>query len=201
MEVESHNMPTESTRNWEDRYQENQIGWDIGYPSTPLKEYIDQLKDKNQFMLIPGCGHAYEGEQLHNQGFTNVYLSDLAPTAKTNFLKRVPGFPENRFIIGDFFKIDQKFDLIIEQTFYCALPTNMRDDYVQKMHDLLNPGGKLVGLLFTFPLTEEGPPFGGSIEEYEKRFSGHFKFKVLETAHNSIPPRSGNEAFFIAEKR
>jgi len=29
---------------WTQRYQEDNTGWDIGHPSTPLKEYIDQLK-------------------------------------------------------------------------------------------------------------------------------------------------------------
>ena len=29
---------------WSLRYKEERTGWDIGYPSTPLKEYIDQLE-------------------------------------------------------------------------------------------------------------------------------------------------------------
>ena len=28
---------------WENRYNNNETGWDIGYLSTPLKDYIDQL--------------------------------------------------------------------------------------------------------------------------------------------------------------
>lgn len=29
---------------WQERYQTNQIGWDVGAITTPIKEYIDQLK-------------------------------------------------------------------------------------------------------------------------------------------------------------
>ena len=49
---------------WINRYKEERTGWDIGYPSTPLKEYIDQLQDKNLRILIPGAGNGYEAEYL-----------------------------------------------------------------------------------------------------------------------------------------
>ena len=96
---------------------------------------------------------------------------------------------------------EKKYDLIIEQTFFCALNPSLRDKYVEKMHELLNPKGKLIGLLFQFPLTEEGPPFGGSENEYIKLFSNNFKIRTLETAYNSIKPREGRELFFIFEKK
>ena len=32
---------------WEHKYENNKTGWDIGYISTPIKNYIDQLKNKN----------------------------------------------------------------------------------------------------------------------------------------------------------
>jgi len=45
------------------------------------------------------------------------------------------------------------------------------------MKELLNPKGKLIGLLFQFPLTEVGPPFGGSKEEYNSLFENDFDIK------------------------
>ena len=77
----------------------------------------------------------------------------------------------------------------------------MRTDYVQKMKSILKPNGKITGLLFQFPLTEVGPPFGGSKEEYIKLFQNDFEIKTLEIAHNSIKPRQGNELFFIFTKK
>jgi hypothetical protein len=67
------------------------------------------------------------------------------------------------------------------------------------MAELLLPKGKLAGLLFDFPLTSDGPPFGGSKEEYIKLFSTKFEIKKLERAHNSIKPRENKELFFIFE--
>ena len=68
------------------------------------------------------------------------------------------------------------------------------------MHDLLLAGGKLVGLLFDFELSEDGPPFGGDEAHYRKLFEPVFKRFSIEKAHNSIEPRQGKEFFFIAEK-
>jgi len=185
---------------WEEKYKNNNTGWNIGYPSTPIKTYINQIKDKSIKILIPGAGNAYEAEYLHNNGFANVWVLDLAKQPLTNLKNRVNTFPDSHLIQGDFFMHNSHYDLILEQTFFCALNPDLRDKYVKKMADLLRLKGKLVGLLFDFELTEQGPPFGGSLAEYKKRFSKYFKIKVLEKAHNSIKPRSGRELFVIFEK-
>src|SRR5579872_327950 len=132
---------------WNKRYLDKDTGWDIGYISTPLKEYIDQLNDKSIKILIPGCGNAYEAEYLFMQGFTNVFVIDLSPAALQNFSKRVPAFPQDHLICEDFFKHKGAYDLIIEQTFFCALHPSLRTAYALQMHVLLKPNGWLTGLL------------------------------------------------------
>lgn len=127
---------------WDLRYQNNETGWDIGYISTPLKKYIDQLTDKNIKILIPGGGNSYEAEYLHNLDFKNVFVLDISPTALTNLKNRVPDFPKNHLINIDFFKLNNSFDLILEQTFFCSLTPKLRDNYVLKMNQLLRPNGK-----------------------------------------------------------
>lgn len=186
---------------WEERYAVNNLGWDIGAVSTPLKEYIDQLEDKNLKILIPGAGNGYEAIYLHRSGFTNVYVLDLARQPLEKIKAEIPEIEDKHLINGDFFDLDLKdFDLILEQTFFCALNPKLRANYVQKMLQLLKQGGKLAGLFFDFPLTPSGPPFGGSAEEYKALFDPFLKIKVLERANNSIPPRKGKELFFIFEK-
>ena len=69
------------------------------------------------------------------------------------------------------------------------------------MHDLLNNGGKLVGLLFDGPLNEDYPPFGGTKQEYEKYLRPYFNIKVFERSYNSIIPRKGRELFMILIKK
>lgn len=185
---------------WTQRYLNNQTGWDIGEVSRPLKQYFDQLEDKSLKILIPGAGNSYEAEYLFKNGFKNVHVIDLSPEPLKNLKKRVPQFPDSQALQGDFFELDGTFDLIIEQTFFCAIPVEMRPDYAKKAFELLKDQGKIAGLLFKFPLTEDGPPFGGSKEEYLKYFSPYFKIDILEECYNSIPPRHGNELFFKLKK-
>lgn len=186
---------------WSKRYQENNTGWDAGCITTPLKTYIDQLVNKHQKILIPGAGNSYEAEYLHHNGFTQVYVLDLAKEPLDNLLQRVPTFPKNHLLQGDFFNLKDTFDLVLEQTFFCALDPQLRDQYVTKMANLLTDKGKIAGVLFQFPLTEKGPPFGGSKDAYFNHFQELFTIKTLETAYNSIKPRAGNELFVIFEKK
>lgn len=186
---------------WEERYRTQSIPWDIGYPSTPIKDYIDQIKNKNLRILIPGAGNAYEAAYLWGQGFKNTFVVDIAKKPLDDLKCRIPDFPLDQLICDDFFNLNQTFSLIIEQTFFCAIDPKLRDTYVSKVYNLLNENGKIVGLFFNFPLTKDGPPFGGSIQEYEDRFKANFKIKTLETAYNSIQPRANKELFFIFEKK
>ncbi len=186
---------------WEERYQNNETGWDIGYVSTPIKEYIDQLEDKNLKILIPGGGNSYEAEYLFNNGFKNVYVIDLAEQPLTNLKQRIPSFPTNQLIHGDFFDLNQSFDLVIEQTFFCALDPSLRERYVSKMHETLNSNGKIVGLIFQVPLNSDHPPFGGNKKQYQALFEELFNIKTMETAYNSIPPRKDKELFINLVKK
>ncbi len=186
---------------WDDRYKAKNTGWDIGYVSTPLKEYFDQLTNKNLKILIPGGGNSYEAEYLYKLGFHNVFVIDLSKTALQNFQKRLPNFPSQNLILGNFFDLEDTFDLIIEQTFFCALDPKLRPQYAIKTNKLLLNNGKLVGLLFCVPLNTDNPPFGGNKEEYLTYFKPYFHIKKMEPAYNSIPPRKDSELFIILVKK
>ncbi len=198
-------MNSASTKEyWSQRYKDAQTGWDVGSPSTPLKEYIDQLTDKNLQILIPGAGNAYEAEYLIAQGFTNVFILDISEIPLLEFQQRNPEFPAENLLCDDFFQHNETYDLILEQTFFCSFPPlpETRKQYAKHISELLKPNGKLVGLWFDFPLTGdlEKRPFGGSKEEYVSYFDPYFNIQTFEKAYNSIPPRAGNELFGIFVK-
>lgn len=90
--------------------------------------------------------------------------------------------------------------MIIEQTFFCSLDRNLRNDYAKKVYDSLNHSGKLAGLLFNHEFENNSPPFGGTEEEYKKIFQPYFKIKNFSTSFNSIKPRAGREIFIILQK-
>lgn len=185
---------------WEDRYLQNKTGWDLSEVSVPIKTYIDQIEDKTLKLLIPGAGNSYEAEYLWHKGFKNIFVLDIAKQPLQNFKTRVPEFPENQLLEYNFFELESKYDLIIEQTFFCALDPKLRQAYCQKVFDLLVPGGKIAGLLFDFELTASGPPFGGNVSLYKTLFSHYFEIKTLERSYNSMDARANKELFFIFEK-
>lgn len=180
---------------WNNRYLNQETGWDIGSVATPLKNYFDQLTNKHIYILIPGAGNAYEAIYLHQHGFTNVHVVDFAQQPLNNIQKQHPTFPKAHLICSDFFEHTEQYDLIVEQTFFCALNPTMRPNYVSHMHQLLKPTGKLVGLLFDDELPGETPPFGGNNTEYKALFENQFTINTMETAYNSIAPRKGRELF------
>lgn len=186
---------------WDNRYKNKQTGWDIGMVSRPLKEYIDQLQGRDMAILIPGCGNAYEAAYLLEKGFTNITLIDIVPDLVNSIKERLSAYPGHQLnvICGDFFSLNQKFDLVLEQTFFCALNPTLRKNYADKMFELLNPGGKLVGVLFNRSF-EGGPPFGGNKKEYAGLFSERFHINVLNECYHSIDPRKGTELFINFSK-
>lgn len=178
---------------WNNRYLDKTHRWDIGYPSPAITNYFDKIKDKSSRILIPGCGSAYEGEYLHKNGFSNITLLDVSEESKKLFMARVPDF--TNFRVEEFFELEGQFDYIIEQTFFCALNPNLRNDYAQKMKTLLAPKGKLVGLMFEAELYQDHPPFGGSKLDYLSIFSPHFSSIKMNITNDSIKERLGRELF------
>ena len=190
---------------WTQRYHENRTGWDIGYPSTPIKEYVDQLEDKDISILIPGAGNGYEAEYLWQEGFKNVFVLDISEVPLKHFQKRNPDFPKEQLLLEDFFQHQSKYDLIFEQTFFCSfVPTDEnRNAYAKKMASLLKPKGKLVGLWFDFPLTEnlKKRPFGGNKELYLSYLNPYLTTTIFTRCYNSIEPRQGSELFGIFKRK
>ncbi len=180
---------------WSSRYLSGYTGWDIGSPSPPLYQYLCQLHTKSLAILVPGAGNAYEIGAAWDLGFLNIHLLDISKFPINKFLEKSPSFPKSQIFHQDFFEHNGKYDLILEQTFFCAIDPKLRPRYAEKMHQLLNPGGRLVGVLFNREFGTEGPPFGGTIEEYRTYFEPYFKFEKFEPCENSIPARKGTELF------
>jgi SAM-dependent methyltransferase len=180
---------------WDNRYLNNDIGWDLGEVSPPLKAYFDQLENKEIKILIPGGGNSYEAAYLFENGFKNVFVVDVSKTAIENIQKRIPDFPASQLIHGNFFDVVAVFDLIIEQTFFCAIYPDLRADYVVKMNQLLTSKGKLVGVMFNVPLNNDKPPFGGDKASYVRSFKPYFKIEIFENCYNSYGNRKGRELF------
>ena len=185
---------------WDERYKKHETGWDLGEISRPLQAYFDGLENQQLRILIPGCGRGYEAEYLWRKGFEHVHVLDWSHLALADFQTRVPDFPSKNLHVGDFFSHQGEYELMVEQTFFCALDPVLRQDYARHVHGLIKPGGHLMGLLFNDPLNDDRHPFGGNQAEYQALLEPYFRIIHLDEAYNSITPRAGRELFLLAEK-
>lgn len=185
---------------WSSKYLHAETQWDLGAVSPALKIYIDQLTDKQISILIPGCGNAHEAKYLLQKGFNNITVIDIAPEPIAQLKQEMTDVTGLNLICGDFFEFEGQYDLIIEQTFFCALPPTARTAYAMKMVQLLKEGGKLVGLLFNRSFEQASPPFGGNLAEYQLLFAPIFSSVMLSPCTDSHPKRQGTELFMQCRK-
>lgn len=186
---------------WNKCWLDGQTGWDVGYASPPIIKFLEQYNHKNAAILIPGCGNAYEAEWMAENGFTNITLVDIATEAVARLKSKFKMQTQVNVLCEDFFQHQGKYDLIIEQTFFCAQVLERREEYVQKIASLLNTKGEIAGVLFGRNFDAPGPPFGGEAATYQSLFEPYFNIKKLEACYNSIPSRAGSELFIHFVKK
>jgi SAM-dependent methyltransferase len=185
---------------WNSKYENNLTGWDLGMVSPPIKEYIDQIENKDLRILIPGAGNAYEAKYLVENGFTSVTVIDIAPRLIQKLEEEYKDNSAIQLIHGDFFEHQGEYDLIIEQTFFCAIHPSLRPQYVEKMKSLLSKDGKLCGLLFNREFVG-GPPFQGNKKEYLELMQDELKVETMEACYNSHSARKDTELWIHLQKQ
>ena len=196
-------------RYWDKRYATGSTGWDLGRANSGLIQEVRQRASKDDRILIPGAGSAYEAEALWNAGFVNTVVVDWAPQAFTRLRSQdtvahfakvgVDVLAQTR--VTDFFDLNSKFDLLLEQTFFCALPPAQRPAYVEQAYRLLQPNGQWLGILFNREFPTSGPPFGGTLAEYKQLFSRFFHIDHLDVWNHSVGPRLGSELLGVMRCR
>lgn len=190
----------ERPSDWDERYAAAEHPWDIGAPSPPLVHALNREEVSGPGRaLVPGCGFGHDVRLLAHHGFEAVGI-DFSPRAVRGARARAAATATRNatFAAHDVFRLppsmDATFDLAFEQTCFCAIHPERRDDYVNSLARALRPGGVLLGLFFVIR-PEEGPPFGTTVEEIHHRFAGSGLFTVEAGRRpvESIPGRQGKE--------
>ena len=193
-----------SHEDWQRHYDEDDLGWDLGHVAPP---FVDLLESNTIFpckTLVPGCGRGHEVIFLAENGF-DMTAVDYSIGAVNHLNSVILDRKLNIKVLNlDFFELDSThdclYDLLIEQTFFCAISPSQRPLYVETVSRILKKGGMIAGL-FYHTGQEGGPPFNTTRQDIIKHFSGLFEIRELTQAKNSAEKRKGKEWLAILVKK
>jgi SAM-dependent methyltransferase len=172
---------------WTVRYATGMTPWDFGGVPSALKSFLERTSVPDR-ILIPGCGSGYEVQAFHAAGY-DVSAIDFSPAA-VDQAKRELGKSAEQVILGDFFTHDfseRRFDVIYERTFLCSMSPSRWPEYVNRVAELLSPGGRLIGVFLYGQRSSSGPPYPLADNDAERLFKKHFKLVRSDVMTDSLP--------------
>lgn len=189
---------------WSQIYQQETPKWDLGKPAPALVDMLPRLKLPKSRVLVLGCGLGHDAAFFAENGHV-VTAVDMSPDAikgaRSLYADR---YPQITWIEADLFKLShehhQAYDLVFEQTCYCAINPTLRDELILKWRQFLANQGHLLGVFFAME-KKQGPPFGGTEWELRERLKKHFQFIFWGRWNKSIDRRNGKELLIYAVKK
>ncbi|KAL6909545.1 hypothetical protein ACP4OV_001826 [Aristida adscensionis] len=185
---------------WRRCWEEGVTPWDLGEPTPAVVELARSgtLPGGGATVLVPGCGTGYDVVALAGPGrfVVGVDISDVAIDKAKQLAAATAGENFFDFVAADFFtwETGEKFDLIFDYTFFCALHPSMRAAWARRTSALLKPDGELITLVFLVEGQEAGPPFNTSVQDYEEALNPlGFMIDSIEDNQAAAGPRKGKE--------
>ncbi|EIJ2221685.1 thiopurine S-methyltransferase [Vibrio parahaemolyticus] len=175
---------------WHSKWASNQIGFHLEDVNPLLPAYWHHANPKREDkVLVPLCGKSEDLVWLatKHDSVEGVELSQIAvrsffaehfytPTVTPiSGMHELYQFDELSIYTGDFFTAPvSQADIVYDRAALVALPQDMREEYVARLKQLLNPGGRILLVTLNYPQEEmAGPPFSVSLEEIQQLFAGY----------------------------
>ena len=188
---------------WDNIYLNETPKWDLGKPTPILTELLTRLKIPKMRVLVLGCGTGHDAAYFALQGHF-VTAVDFSAQAIEKAEAQYGSVPNLKFVQQDIFKLprewEAQFDLVFEQTCYCAIDPARRNALVKIWRRMLAPNGHLLGIFFTME-RKNLPPFGATEWEIRKRLRTDFHFIFWGRWRTSIADRNGKELAVYLQKK
>lgn len=198
---------------WKSAWKDRDVPWDAGAAPPELEQLVSEERLPAGRALVPGCGSGYDVFALASPERTTVGL-DLASGAEARFeelrAERDISPSQAPFVTADFFEYQpaERFDLVWDYTFLCAIEPERRERWAERMFELLEPGGMVAALLFPVvrpgvpPVSEDGsgPPYRLTPDLAATLLADSFDRQKLRPARHSHPDRDGKEWLGIWRK-
>ncbi|CAN1253558.1 Probable thiol methyltransferase 2 [Linum perenne] len=186
---------------WEKCWEQGLIPWDLGR-TTPVILHLHQAGTLPKGRaLVPGCGTGYDVVAMAcpERYVVGLEISDKAIEKANQLFSSLPNSNHFTFVKADFFNWNpsEKFDLIFDYTFFCAIEPKMRPEWAQRISDLLSPDGELITLIFPISDHVGGPPYKVSVSDYEELLHPMgFKAVLIADNEQAVGPRKVTLQFF-----
>ena len=189
---------------WEEIYEHDRAGWDLGGPTPVFKRLIQSDEFKPGHMIVICAGRGHDAREFARHGFrvdAVEFASDAADAmrAMNNSQNPVLIYQTDMFQLPK--DLNGQYDYVLEYTCMCAIDPNRRNEYADLVARLLKPGGIYVDLAVPLDQHAGGPPFSVAVNEILNMFTARgFKLIRREIPSDSVPPRKGNEELLIFQK-
>ncbi|WVF66763.1 hypothetical protein IAT40_001505 [Kwoniella sp. CBS 6097] len=168
---------------WEERWQQGRTGWDQSGSHKTLVSFLNSAQadelgiSRNGRALVPGCGKGYDVHLFAAKGLHAIGL-DLARTGTEAAKEWIASQPtpttgSAEVICQNFFGYDpkDKFDVIYDYTFLCALPPDLHPRWAAHLCHLTEPSSSLITMMYPLPPTAVGqnpPPWPLTVDRYHE---------------------------------
>jgi trans-aconitate methyltransferase len=165
---------------WQQRFEQNETGWDRGSPSPQLLAWLDSGALQPCRIAVPGCGSGWEVVELAKRGFDVIGLDYTAAAVATTQARLAAQGLQAEVVQADVLRYQpaQPFDAVYEQTCLCAIHPEHWLDYAQQLRQWLKPEGSLWVMFMQMlrPAASEegvihGPPYHCDINAMRALFS------------------------------
>jgi len=186
---------------WLTRWREGKTGFHQAEGHPLLRKYMEALgSGEGQRVLVPLCGKAADLRLLAERGFAVTGVELAAQAAEAFFAEQgwgpevTDGGPwgEARrleshgvaILTGDFFSFERRgvggFGAVYDRAALVALPPEMRARYAQHLLSLLDPGGVMLLITFTYDQAQAaGPPFSVPADEVRALYGEACEISLL----------------------
>ena len=175
--------PAPDGTDWEGRWQSGDTPWDLGRAPPSLEQTLAQLGSTPLDVAVPGAGRAHDALAFAAAGH-RVTAIDIAPSALAAAATQAEALDLPLTLLeADWLDpsahAPATFDLVWEQTCYCAIPPARRADYARTLARVLRPGGRYVGLFWQHG-REGGPPYHVTPAAVASDIGPWFEIEIIE---------------------
>ncbi len=187
---------------WRNAWAKDKQGWHQATANIHLQKYWEQFVNDmtSEKVFVPMCGqsidmlwlndngHSVVGVEL-DQGSIERFFDKHQISHSRTSLGSLLTFGSDRLAIhtGDFFELTTSHlygaQLVYDRASLIALPKHMRQDYANKLRQLLIEKSKILLITITYDEKEmSGPPFSVSDEEVFQLFENGFEVKKIASS-------------------